>query len=105
VDQIDTSRVALALARQRILTATFPYYRLSDAERGVAGGFGYKTVPHIQLKDYAQNTRMDPIVEKYAAEIEAAERAGHGPRLAELKRRRREEIDRIVAEDAEPETL
>jgi len=39
---IDTSRVPLALARQRLLTATFPYHRLKDAERGPAGGFDYQ---------------------------------------------------------------
>jgi adenine-specific DNA-methyltransferase len=38
----DTSRVPLALARQRLLTATFPYYELKDEERGPAGGFVYK---------------------------------------------------------------
>jgi adenine-specific DNA-methyltransferase len=39
---IDTSRVPLALARQRLLTATFPYYELKDEARGPAGGFVYK---------------------------------------------------------------
>lgn len=39
---IDTSRVPLALARQRILTATFPYYELDDQSRGPIGGFVYK---------------------------------------------------------------
>ena len=39
---IDTSRVPLALARQRLLTATFPYYELKDPGRGPAGGFVYK---------------------------------------------------------------
>lgn len=38
---IDTSRVPLALARQRLLTATFPYFRLKDAGRGPVGGFVY----------------------------------------------------------------
>jgi adenine-specific DNA-methyltransferase len=59
---IDTSRVPLALARQRLLTATFPYYDLKDADRGPAGGFVYKRrqnkkgeevggiVPHVTLK-------------------------------------------------------
>jgi adenine-specific DNA-methyltransferase len=36
---IDTSRVPLALARQRLLTATFPYYELLDEKAGVSGGF------------------------------------------------------------------
>lgn len=39
---IDTSRVPLALARQRLLTATFPWYDLKDESRGPAGGFVYK---------------------------------------------------------------
>jgi hypothetical protein len=51
----DTSRVALALARQRLMTATFPYYKLAHPEKGVAGGFVYKTVLHITLRSIAQN--------------------------------------------------
>ena len=51
----DTSRVALALARQRLLTATFPYYKLGHPEKGVSGGFIYKTVPHVTLRSIAQN--------------------------------------------------
>jgi adenine-specific DNA-methyltransferase len=51
----DTSRVALALARQRIMTATYPYYRLKYPDRGVSGGFDFKTVPHITLRSIAQN--------------------------------------------------
>jgi adenine-specific DNA-methyltransferase len=50
----DTSRVALTLARQRLLTATFPYYRLARPDQGVSGGFVYKTVPHVTLKSIAQ---------------------------------------------------
>jgi len=64
---IDTSRVPLALARQRLLTATFDYYELNDAARGPAGGFVYKRkqnskgvevggiVPHITLKSIAND--------------------------------------------------
>lgn len=52
---MDTSRVALFLARQRLLTATFPYYRLDHPESGVKGGFRYKKVPHITLRSIAQN--------------------------------------------------
>jgi adenine-specific DNA-methyltransferase len=63
----DTSRVPLALARQRLLTATFPWYDLKDDNRGPAGGFTYKRkqnkkgeevggiVPHITLKSIANN--------------------------------------------------
>ncbi len=64
---IDTSRVPLALARQRILTATFPWYELAEEKRGPAGGFVYKRkqnnkgeevggiVPHITLKSIAND--------------------------------------------------
>lgn len=64
---IDTSRVPLALARQRLLTATFDFYELMDAQRGPAGGFVYKRkqnskgeevggiVPRITLKSIANN--------------------------------------------------
>ena len=51
----DTSRVALTLARQRLMTAVFPYYKLTDEEMGIKGGFIYEEVPHITLKSIAQN--------------------------------------------------
>ena len=62
---IDTSRVAIALARQRLLTASFDYYELKDDPKGIAGGFDNKTVPHITLKSIAQNTALDPIFAKH----------------------------------------
>ncbi|OGE05385.1 hypothetical protein A3B51_01580 [Candidatus Curtissbacteria bacterium RIFCSPLOWO2_01_FULL_41_18] len=49
---IDTSRVALALARTRIMTAKYPYWKLKE-EENVSSGFEYKTVPHITLKSLA----------------------------------------------------
>jgi adenine-specific DNA-methyltransferase len=49
----DTSRVAVTLAKQRLMTASFPYYELADEQDGVDGGFKYKTVPHIGLKTIA----------------------------------------------------
>ena len=73
---IDTSRVALALARQRLMTATLPYYILADSQVGarllaeqlgrfdavhaatsgdLRKGFVYKTVPHVTLKSIANN--------------------------------------------------
>jgi adenine-specific DNA-methyltransferase len=64
---IDTSRVPLALTRQRLLTATFPYYELQDEQRGPATGFVYKRrqnskgeevggiVPHVTLKSIAND--------------------------------------------------
>lgn len=51
----DTSRVAIALAKQRLMTAVFDYYELAYPEEGVSGGFKYKTVPHITLKSIANN--------------------------------------------------
>ena len=56
----DTSRVAIALAKKRLMTATFDYYKLADEAMGiekprVSNGFVYKTVPHITLKSIANN--------------------------------------------------
>ena len=62
---VDTSRVAAALTRQRLLTGTYNYYKLKDESKGVAGGFVNKTVPHIMLKSIAQNTSLDPIFAKH----------------------------------------
>ena len=53
---IDTSRVALNLAKQRLLAATFNYYKLYDSEsEDIRQGFVYRKVPHITLKSIAQN--------------------------------------------------
>ena len=51
----DTSRVALTLAKQRLMTAVYDYYQLAHPEEGVGSGFVYKTVPHITLKSIANN--------------------------------------------------
>jgi len=51
---IDTSAVALSLARERILPATFPYFRLVDDIRGVRSGFRYGTASHVTLGAIAQ---------------------------------------------------
>lgn len=51
----DTSRVALTLAKQRLMTANFDYYQLAHQKEGVSSGFVYKTVPHITLKSIANN--------------------------------------------------
>jgi len=128
----DTSRVAVSLARQRLLTATFPFYTLAYADRGVDGGFNYKTVPHITLRSIAQNTRLDPIVARYQPLLDEAlghlnQAAGQSwqpwevpfeakkgwseeasklhERYLDLCRRKQQEIDRIIAEDAPQETL
>ncbi len=93
----DTSRVALALARQRILTATFPYYRLAHpvaamsssptaggdtgatAKQGVAGGFIYKTVPHITLGSIAQNEPSERAILYELPEIDRSKVRVSGP--------------------------
>ena len=51
----DTSRVALTLAKQRLMTAVFDYYQLAHEAEGVDSGFRYKTVPHVTLKSIANN--------------------------------------------------
>ncbi|MCC6729115.1 MAG: site-specific DNA-methyltransferase [Chthonomonadales bacterium] len=51
----DTSRVALTLAKQRLMTAVFDYYELAHPSEGVGSGFRYKTVPHVTLKSIANN--------------------------------------------------
>jgi adenine-specific DNA-methyltransferase len=87
----DTSRVALAIARQRILTARFDQYKLrplnakEDAEN-VKGlrvkdengaelppqTFECKTVPHIMLRNIAQNSHLDPIFEQFNPQLDKA---------------------------------
>jgi adenine-specific DNA-methyltransferase len=62
---IDTSRVSIAIARQRLLTPKFEHYRLRDDAKGPGGGFFYKTIPHITLKSMAQNQNLDPIYEEH----------------------------------------
>jgi adenine-specific DNA-methyltransferase len=51
----DTSRVAITLAKQRLMTALYDYYELAHPDEGVGSGFKYKTVPHITLKSIANN--------------------------------------------------
>ena len=89
---IDTSRVALALARARIMGARYPYYLLSDSPEGqkkeaeitrtpvsqaptyrnIRQGFVYDRVPHITLKAIANNTEIDTIYEQWQPKVEAA---------------------------------
>jgi len=54
----DTSRVAVTLAKQRLMTATFDYYQLANSQEGVGSGFKYTTVPHITLKSIANNPEI-----------------------------------------------
>ena len=82
---IDTSRVALALARARIMGARYPYYLLADSREGqikegevtrtapstkpvhgdIRHGFVYERVPHITLKSIANNAEIDVIHDKW----------------------------------------
>jgi adenine-specific DNA-methyltransferase len=72
----DTSRVALTLAKQRLMTAVYDYYELAHPQEGVGSGFKYKTVPHITLKSIANNPEIREGMTR--AEIEAAI-ARHAP--------------------------
>lgn len=51
----DTSRVSIALAKQRLMTRNFDYFKLAHPKEGVSSGFDYHTAPHIMLKDIAKN--------------------------------------------------
>jgi adenine-specific DNA-methyltransferase len=70
---VDSSRVAVAIARQRVLTASFEAYKTRDPHAGVDAthplnpqhGFIYKTVPHVTLKSISQNKGLDPIFTKH----------------------------------------
>ncbi len=87
---IDTSRVALALARARVMGARYPYYSLADSPEGqrreaeitrkapseeptrgdVRQGFVYERVPHITLKSIANNAEIDVIWERWQETLE-----------------------------------
>ena len=87
---IDTSRVALALARARVMGARYAYYLLADSKDGqlkeaeltnkapsskptygdIRHGFVYERVPHITLKSIANNAEIDVIWEKYQQRLE-----------------------------------
>jgi adenine-specific DNA-methyltransferase len=76
---IDTSRVALAIARQRILTSSHPFYQIRNSEEASmkyadsvspAKGFVNAKVSHIMLRDIAQNVALDSIVAKYQNVLE-----------------------------------
>jgi adenine-specific DNA-methyltransferase len=73
---IDTSRVAVALTRQRLMTSRFEFFALKDPSKGVSGGFRCRTAARVMLKSIAQNTALDPIFAKHEPLLEA--------RLAEL---------------------
>lgn len=57
----DTSRVALAIARERLLTARYDYYDLVDPSRGVDGGLKYKTVQRVTLRSIARGEEPERV--------------------------------------------
>lgn len=87
---VDTSRVALALARARLMGARYPYYLLSDSNAGkqkeaqinravvsnqpvynnIKHGFVYERVPHITLKSIANNEEIDVIYDEFQENLE-----------------------------------
>jgi adenine-specific DNA-methyltransferase len=75
----DTSRVAVTLAKQRLMTASYDYYDLKYPHEGLKSGFIYKTVPHVTLKSIANNpeideihARMHPAIERALADLNQA---------------------------------
>lgn len=87
---VDTSRVALALARARVMGARYPYYLLKDSEDGkqresevtrtppsdvgtyrdLRQGFVYERVPHITVRSIAQNSEIDVVWEDFQVRLE-----------------------------------
>ena len=102
----DTSRVALALARARIMGARYPYHLLADSREGqlkeaevtrtapseapvhgnIRQGFVYERVPHITLKSIANNAEIDVIWEKFQETLEPL----------------REQLNRTVGQEKQP---
>lgn len=68
----DTSRIAITLAKQRLMTSSFDYYELKYPNEGLKGGFFYETVPHITLKSIANNPDIDQIYDRLHPKIEGA---------------------------------
>lgn len=68
----DTSRVAVTLAKQRLMTASYDYFDLKYPHEGLKGGFIYKTVPHVTLKSIANNPDIDSIYERMHPAVETA---------------------------------
>ncbi|MFI7209471.1 site-specific DNA-methyltransferase [Micromonospora aurantiaca (nom. illeg.)] len=58
---VDTSRVALAIARERLLTARYDYYSLVDPSRGVDGGLRYKTLQRVTLRSIARSEQPEQV--------------------------------------------
>lgn len=59
---VDTSRVAMSIARERLLTSTFPFYRLRDPQRDVDGGFEYEELGRVTLRSIARGEVPEKVV-------------------------------------------
>ena len=68
----DTSRVAVTLAKQRLMTASYDYFELKYPHEGLRSGFIYKTVPHVTLKSIANNPEIDEIYARMHPAVENA---------------------------------
>lgn len=66
----DTSRIAITLAKQRLMTASYDYFELKYPHEGLRGGFIYKTIPHVTLKSIANNPEIDSIYDQMHPVIE-----------------------------------
>lgn len=75
----DTSRVAITLTKQRLMTAIYYYYDLAHPKEGVQGGFNYKTVPHITLKSIANNEPPENVELFDQPEIDSTKTRVTGP--------------------------
>lgn len=62
----DTSRVAIAVAKQRVMTSVYDYYKLARPNEGVGSGFTYETVPHVTLKSigYDETVERETLYDK-----------------------------------------
>lgn len=101
----DTSRVALAIARERLLTAKLEYYRLSDPTRGVDGGFEYDFVNRIRPSDLAYSRDPETVPMRTAPRVTRNTVRVSGPFTVEALSRYADnpfhgQVDEVVAPDA-----
>ena len=93
---VDTSRIAITLARTRLLTANYDYYKLKNELKGVEGGFRLKKTPHIEANEIANNVALDPIFAKHAP-ILSAKLAKLNAALKQVTPAIRQELQRKLA--------
>jgi adenine-specific DNA-methyltransferase len=68
----DTSRVAMTLARQRLMTASYDYFPLRYPHEGLKGGFEYETVSHVTQESIAKNSDIDGLYADLHPPVESA---------------------------------